>query len=109
MHFGSLGRNSLLGPNYRNWDFSLSKTTKFGERLSVLLRADFYKFLNHPNFANPFLPAFFADAGPNGIDPATGRSIGFLPLTATSDIGLGNPILGGGGPRSIQFAVKILF
>jgi hypothetical protein len=109
MHFGSLGRNSLLGPNYRNWDFSLSKTTKFGERLSILLRADFFNFLNHPNFANPFLPAFFADAAPNGIDPATGRSIGFLPLTATSDIGLGNPILGGGGPRSIQFAVKILF
>jgi hypothetical protein len=62
------------------------------------------------------LPAFFADAGFNGISTGTspnvlplGRSQGFYPLTATSDVGLGNPVLGGGGARSIQFAVKLMF
>ena len=90
--------------------------TPIGERFKLEFRADFYNIANHPNFANPLLPAFFADAGRNGISTGVapdvlplGRSNGFFPLTATSDVGLGNPILGGGGPRSIQFAVKLLF
>lgn len=108
-HFGSLGRNSLIGPDYRNLDFAISKDTRLTERLHLLLRADFYNFTNHPNFANPLLPTFIADAAPNGLDPTNGRSLGFLPILATSDVGLGNPVLGGGGQRSIQFAAKFTF
>jgi outer membrane receptor protein involved in Fe transport len=109
MHFGSLGRNALHGPDFRNWDISISKDTRLTERFKLHARVDFFNFTNHPNFSNPWLPTFFADAAPNGLDPATGRSIGFLPITATVDTGLGNPILGGGGPRSVQFALKLLF
>jgi hypothetical protein len=115
-HFGSEGRNSLLGPNYRNLDFAISKMTPIGERFKLEFRADFYNIANHPNFASPLLPGFFADAAPNGISTGVapdvlpiGRSQGFYPITETSDVGLGNPILGGGGPRSIQFAVKLMF
>jgi hypothetical protein len=115
-HFGSLGRNALLGPNYRNLDFAISKMTTLTERFKLQIRADFYNLTNHPNFANPLAVSFIADAAPNrtvannsGVDPATGKSIGFLPLTATSDVGLGNPVLGGGGQRSIQFAAKFIF
>ncbi len=107
-HFGDEGRNSLLGPNYRNFDFAISKMTSINERFKVQFRADFYNLTNHPNFASPLLPAFFADAAFNGTGP-DGRSKGFYPITATSDVGLGNPILGGGGPRSIQFGLKLLF
>jgi hypothetical protein len=109
MHFGSLARNSLRGPDFRNWDFSLIKDTRLTERIKLHTRVDFFNFTNHPNFSNPWLPTFFADAAPNGIDPVTGRSLGFLPVTATVDVGLGNPILGGGSPRSIQFAFKLIF
>ncbi len=109
MHFGNLGRNSLLGPDYRNLDFAIIKDTRITERWRLNLRVDFYNLTNHPNFANPYLPSFIADAAPNFLNPATGVHSGFLPITATSDIGLGNPILGGGGPRSIQFAVKVIF
>ncbi len=115
-HFGSEGRNSLIGPNYRNLDFAISKMTPIGERFKLEFRADFYNIANHPNFASPLLPGFFADAAPNGISTGVtpdvlpiGRSRGFYPITETSDVGLGNPILGGGGPRSIQFAVKLMF
>ncbi len=117
-HFGSEGRNSLLGPDYRNLDFAISKMTPITERLKLEFRADFYNVANHPNFASPLLPTFFADAAPNGISTGSGvspnvlplgRSIGFSQLTATSDVGLGNPVLGGGGARSIQFAVKLMF
>jgi hypothetical protein len=90
--------------------------TSLTECFKLQFRADFFNLTNHPNFANPLAVAFFADTAPNrsgqfplGIDPITGRSVGFLPLTATSDVGLGNPVLGGGGQRSIQFALKMLF
>jgi Carboxypeptidase regulatory-like domain/TonB dependent receptor-like, beta-barrel len=108
MHFGNLGRNALLGPDFRNWDLAVIKTTTLTERFKLLLRADFYNLTNHPNFASPLLPAFIADAAFNGIGPS-GRSIGFLPITQTSDVGLGNPFLGGGGPRSIQLGLKLMF
>jgi hypothetical protein len=63
--------------------------------------------LNHPNFSNPLLPNFIADVGsPN---PATGRHSGYYPITATGDVGIGNPFLGGGGPRGIQLAAKFTF
>ena len=31
------------------------------------LRFEGYNILNHPNFANPYLPNFIADAGQQGI------------------------------------------
>jgi outer membrane receptor protein involved in Fe transport len=107
-HFGNMGRNSLLGPNYRNFDFAISKMTSINERFKLQFRTDFYNLTNHPNFANPLMPAFFADAAFNGTG-GDGRSLGFYPITATSDVGLGNPVLGGGGQRSIQFGLKLLF
>ena len=108
-HFGSLGRNSLKGPGYRNFDLSLFKTTKLTETVSLQLRAEAFNVLNRPNFASPLLPGFAADASFNGIDPVTGRGIGFLPITVTPDVGIGNPFLGGGGPRNVQLAVKLIF
>lgn len=108
-HFGSLGRNSLTGPGYSNFDFSVFKTTRFTESVSLQLRAEFFNLFNHPNFASPLLPGFAADASFNGIDPVTGRGIGFLPITVTPDVGIGNPFLGGGGPRNIQLAARLVF
>jgi hypothetical protein len=73
-----------------------------------MLRAEFFNIFNHPNFANPELPNFIADAGASGIGP-DGRGQGFYALSATGDVGIGNPFLGGGGPRGIQFAAKFVF
>ncbi len=108
-HFGSLGRNALIGPDYRNFDFSIFKTTPITERIKLQLRAEFFNIFNHPNFASPLLPGFSADASFNGIDPVTGRGLDFLPITVTPDVGIGNPFLGGGGSRNIQFAVRLEF
>jgi len=112
-HFGDEGRGSLHGPTYKQWDLALYKNTSITERVSVQLRADVFNLLNHPNFANPFLPAFIADAGSGGFHVVNGREVagasGGYPITATGDVGIGNPFLGGGGPRGIQLAAKFTF
>jgi hypothetical protein len=108
MHFGTLGRNSLVGPHFRQFDFSIFKRTPITEHVNLELRFEAYNLFNHPNFANPYLPTFIADAAPNGIGN-DGRSLGALRLTATGDVGIGYPFLGSGGPRGLQVAAKITF
>ena len=108
MHFGNEGRNSLRGPTFRQFDFSIVKDTKLTEHLNLQLRFDAYNVLNHPNFANPYLPAFIADAAPNGIG-LDGRSLGTLGLSATGDVGIGYPFLGSGGPRGLQLGARFTF
>jgi len=110
-HFGNLGRNAFRGPDYTNLDLSIAKNTRLGERVNMQIRADFFNVLNHPNFSNPLLPNFGVDFFNNGSavqgDRLTG--VGFLPITATPDVGTGNPFLGGGGPRNIQLALRFTF
>ena len=119
-HFGSEGRNSLVGPHFRQLDLSLSKDTAITERLKMQVRFEAYNLFNHPNFSSPYLPAFIADSAPNGVSDGTagsgacagvapGHSCGFLPLKTTGDVGIGYPVLGNGGPRSLQVAVKFTF
>lgn len=118
-HYGNLGRNALVGPTYKQWDLALYKNTPITERVNLQLRADFFNILNHANFANPVLPAFIADPSAN-INLACGcgfvqgpnnREVGNggYQITATGDVGIGNPFLGGGGPRGIQLAAKFTF
>jgi hypothetical protein len=118
-HYGNLGRNALQGPPFKQWDLAIYKDTKITERVSVQLRADFFNILNHPNFSNPVLPAFIADpAGNINLACGCGFSVngnnreagnGFYHIVATGDVGIGNPFLGGGGPRGVQLAAKLTF
>ena len=115
-----------MGPDFKNFDFSLAKDTKLNERLNMQFRADIYNLFNHPNFSNPTLPNFLVNLENNGAvaplpgDPKCacrrGRSRvaapvgpGFLPTIATPDIAIGYPFLGGGGSRDIQLALKFTF
>ncbi|HEX9233093.1 MAG TPA: carboxypeptidase regulatory-like domain-containing protein [Candidatus Acidoferrum sp.] len=110
-HFGNEGRNSLLGPHFRQFDFSIFKNTAITERLKLELRFEAYNLLNHPNFANPYLPSFIADAagGQSQVGPDGRALVGTLGLTATGDVGIGYPFLGSGGPRTLQLAAKFTF
>ncbi|HEX9367153.1 MAG TPA: hypothetical protein VF921_11020 [Vicinamibacterales bacterium] len=108
-HFGTLGRNAFRGPGYRNVDVSVVKRLDAGRRAKLELRLDVFNLFNRTNLASPLLPTFGVDFLANGIDPATGRGVGFLPITATPDVAIGNPFLGGGGPRNLQIAAKLSF
>ena len=94
LSFGTAGRNIVTGPGYRNFDFSVMKNTRIREKVNMQFRAEFFNIVNHPAFA---LPANIL-AAPN-----------FGTLFQTPDAAQNNVGLGSGGPRLIQFAVKLSF
>lgn len=85
--FGSLGRNVVIGPGFNNTDFSIIKNTRFGEKLRMQFRAEFFDLFNHANFGTP---------GTVVGTPAFGQ------ITSTRF-----PTGESGSSRQIQFAVKI--
>jgi len=92
--FGNAGRNIVRGPGFHNLDFSLLKNFQLHENVNLQFRAEFFNVTNHPNFA---LPSNIL-AAPN-----------FGTLFQTPDAAQNNVGLGSGGPRLIQFAVKLNF
>ena len=52
-HFGSMGRNVLIGPSFHNTDLSLIKRTKLSERQMIEFRWEVFDVFNHANFGQP--------------------------------------------------------
>jgi len=103
--FGLMGRNTFRDSGFKNWDFSLDKNWKYHDRFGAQFRAEFFNFLNHPNFANPF-------GGQNGWahnDPSVPGNGGFGCGCATPDVAASNPVIGSGGSRAVQLGLKLLF
>lgn len=101
--FGTMGRNLFPDSGFRNLDFSVAKNFHFGERLRAQFRAEFFNVLNHPNFANPY-------GGQNGYgnnDPGAPGTFGCG--CATPDVAAANPVIGSGGSRAVQLALKFNF
>jgi outer membrane receptor protein involved in Fe transport len=52
--FGTVGRNTLIGPGFSDVDFSVAKVFPLHfEGVSLEIRADMYDVFNHLNYANP--------------------------------------------------------
>jgi hypothetical protein len=51
--FGDVPRNALISPGLGTFDFSLLKTTKLTEKISLQFRAEFFNLLNHPSRGAP--------------------------------------------------------
>ena len=52
-HFGSMGRNVLIGPSFNNSDVSLIKRTNLGENKLIEFRWEVFDIFNHANFGQP--------------------------------------------------------
>jgi hypothetical protein len=76
------------GPGYNDLDFSIFKQFPITERRYLEFRAEFFNFLNHPNFANSF-------ASLNYTQSLTSANNNFARITNTR-----------GNPRQTQFALK---
>jgi len=106
---GNLGRNVLRG--FRAWqvDFALHRQIPLTEHASMEFRAEAFNILNHPNFANPtdstYLNTVLFPAPRFGI--ATGMlANGLSSLLIPGEL---NPLFQIGGPRTMQFALRLNF
>jgi hypothetical protein len=52
-HFGSQGRNVVIGPGFNNSDFSIIKRTKLSESKLIEFRWEVFDIFNHANFGQP--------------------------------------------------------
>jgi hypothetical protein len=81
--FGNLGRNTVIGPDQRRVDLSVSKVTRVMNGRSLEFRIEAYNVANTPTFRNPARDISAANFGQ---------------ITRTR-----------GGPRVIQLGVKFRF
>jgi len=89
--FGDAGRNSIRGPGFQIWDFSVFKMFNVTERTHLEFRTEFFNFPNHTNF-------LLSKSGPQQSNDSTvlgASQFGFLTAARS--------------PRQIQFALKLSF
>ncbi|MBL8177613.1 MAG: carboxypeptidase regulatory-like domain-containing protein [Bryobacterales bacterium] len=79
---GNAGRSILYGPGAATWNLSAFKNFELRESHRLQFRSEFFGAFNHPNFGNP--------------------------NAALNNANFGR-ILGAGGARVVQFALKYLF
>src|SRR5579875_3547862 len=97
---GTSGRDEFYGPGLFNWDLTAAKSFALrSERIRLQFRADFFNLLNHTNFSNPVsnqssasFGKITADVG-SAVATAVGTTAGLV----------------GGGPRIIQFSLRLTF
>ena len=105
---GSLGRNTLRGFPLSQLDFVVRREFHFSDRLKLHFRAEAFNLFNHPNFANPASLLAFKLGTLVLPFPNFGRSENMLGrgLTQSTTAGL-NPLYQVGGPRSMQFGLRL--
>jgi hypothetical protein len=89
--FGNVGRNSVVGPDFKNFDLSVFKTTKVTEKMNLEFHVDAFDLFNHPNYGQP------------------GRT--FSPTSTSFGIITGTrfPTGDSGSSRQMQVAMKLKF
>jgi hypothetical protein len=99
---GGLGRNVLRGFGAWQTDFALQRKFRLTENIGLQFRSEFFNLFNHPNFGSP-------------VNTITSPLFGNSTQTLANSLGSGgangglNPLYQIGGPRSIQFAMKLQF
>jgi hypothetical protein len=101
---GNLGRNALRGFGAAQWDFAVHRDFPIRESLRLQFRAEMFNILNHPNFGPPV----------SNLSNKTqfGQSTQLLDDSlAGFNVGSGafSPLYQIGGPRSVQFGLKVQF
>jgi Carboxypeptidase regulatory-like domain/TonB dependent receptor/TonB-dependent Receptor Plug Domain len=97
---GNTGRNSIYGPHFFNWDFSVLKNfpvKRISEAFNVQFRAEMFDITNHANFGPPQPGS--GDTNSQLFNPNGSRTgLGFISQYATNT-----------PSRQIQFALKVIW
>jgi Carboxypeptidase regulatory-like domain len=115
---GNVGRNSLRGPAFFQWDLSGMKNFALTEKLEMQFRADIFNILNHPNFSNIDTGLCSSVTYPNATSAActfnqprltnNGTWAGFGTSSATI-AGADTNQIGNGTARQTQLSLKLIF
>jgi len=81
-------------------DLAIRRDFPIYDRLSLQFRAEAFNIFNHPNFG--FIWPYYCPAGP-------GCQFGQATQTLNVSLGAMSPLYQLGGPRSLQFALKLRF
>jgi hypothetical protein len=93
---GDTPRNFARGFGALQMDLAVRREFPIHERLKLQFRAEAFNVFNHPNFGT--------------IDPYIGQpTFGQATATLASSLGILSPLYQQGGPRSMQFALKLAF
>lgn len=105
---GDLGRNALRAFGAWQWDLAIHREFPIRESLKLQFRAEIFNILNHPNFGPPISDLSnttqFGQATQMLAQSLNGGTFG-------SNLGGGafDPLYQIGGPRSVQFGLKLQF
>ena len=100
---GNVPRNFLRGFGATQWDFAAHRDFPIREALKLQFRAEMFNVLNHPNFGPP--SGLFGCCGFGVSSQMFGRSLDVF----NQGSGSFSPLYQLGGPRSMQFALKLMF
>ena len=92
---GSCGRNSGRRPGLIQLDLNLLKEFKLHGTSRIQARWEIFNVTNRVNLG--------------GFQSSSVRSSVFGTIASTPDVDRGNPVIAQGGPRAMQWAVKVLF
>ena len=92
---GTCGRGSGRGPKFAQLDLNILKEFKLQGNKRLQARWEIFNLTNRVNLG--------------GFLSTSVRSASFGKIGSTPDVDRGNPVLGTGGPRAMQWAVKVLF
>jgi hypothetical protein len=101
---GNLARNALRGFGAAQLDFAVRREFPIRELLKLQFRAEMFNVLNHPNFAPPIQD--ISNTSQFGLSTQT---LGEYLTGGSVGNGGFSPLYQIGGPRSIQFALKLMF
>jgi hypothetical protein len=101
---GTLPRNFLRGFGALQWDAGIHRDFPIHESLQLQFRAEVFNIVNHPNFGPP--SGLFGRGGFGLSSQMLGQS---LAGSGSTGSGAFSPLYQIGGPRSMQFALKLSF
>jgi hypothetical protein len=92
---GTCGRRGVRTPGLAQWDLNIIKEIHLSGSTRLQARWEIFNVINRVNLGSP--------------QSTNVRSGLFGTIGSTPDVDSGNPVIAQGGPRSMQWAIKVLF
>jgi hypothetical protein len=103
--FGDVPRNFARGFGAWQMDLAVRREFPIFERLKLQFRAEAFNVFNHPNLGS----ISGGCGGTAGTPGCTSPQFGQATATLANSLGILSPLYQMGGPRSMQFALKVVF